>query len=267
MTRERIRTDAQRAYWDAIAGEYRRITRISTDDFHYGPQIPGENALRLLPEFRKGATALELGCGEGQNSIVLAKRGLRCTALDVSAKQLAVARRLAEREGVNIAFSRGSLEDFGAAVGRRKFDFVHSSHAMEFVEDPAAVVRAMARALKPGGTLMVSTVHPLYNGEWLEGEFEDENGADAGPAGSGLFLTDYFSPPDDVRDDASGHAVSRAWPVSAWFDFFRTAGLTVARMAEPAAVADSPYTSDDWADHGGQLDRIPSTIILVGMKV
>ena len=98
------------------------------------------------------------------------------------------------------------------------------------------------------------------------GEFEDEAGRDAGDAGAGVFLPSYFSPPDDVRDDAFGHAVSRAWPVSAWFDWFRAAGLSVERLAEPAATTDAPYTSDDWADHGGQLDRIPSTLILLGRK-
>ena len=39
--RERIRSAGQRAYWDGLSDEYARITRIRTDDFHYGPQIPG----------------------------------------------------------------------------------------------------------------------------------------------------------------------------------------------------------------------------------
>jgi len=98
------------------------------------------------------------------------------------------------------------------------------------------------------------------------GEFEDEEGADAGAAGDGLFLPDYFSPPDDVRDDANGHVVSRAWPVSAWFGWFRAAGLEVTALLGPPATPDAPYTSDDWANHGGQLDRIPSTVILVGVR-
>ncbi len=262
--RERIRPRRQGAYWDALADEYARITRIRTDDFHYGPQIPGENELRLLPALGPGATALELGCGGGQNSVWLARRGVRCTALDLSEGQLAHARALAAREGVAIDFRQGSLEAFDEALppGER-YDLVHSSHALEFVEDPAPVVAAMALRARPGGTVAVSTVHPLYNGQWIEGEFEDEDGRDAGDAGAGLFLPDYFSPPDDVRDDANGHAVSRAWPVSAWFGWFRDAGLEVTALLEPPAVRDAPYTSDAWADHGGQLDRIPSTLILV----
>ena len=266
--RETIRTAAQRAYWDALSGDYAAITRIREDDFHYGPQIPGERALRLLPDFPRGATALELGCGGGQNSLFLATRlGLRCTALDVSGEQLGRARARAAAAGAQIEFLQAPIESFSAAVGPdRRFGFVHSSHALEFVEDPGAAVRDMARAAEPGGWVLVSTVHPVFNAQWIDGEFEDESGADAGSAGSGAFLTDYFRPPDDVRDDAFGHAVSRAWPVSAWFDWFRAAGLSVERLAEPAATADAPYTSDDWAAHGGQLDRIPSTLVLLGRR-
>lgn len=266
--REEIRTDAQRDYWDALSPAYAAITRIREDDFHFGPQIPGDSELRILPDLPPGAAALELGCGGGQNSVFLAaKRGLRCTALDVSAAQLERARARAAAAGASVEFLQAPIESFEAAVGRdRRFALVHSSHALEFVEDPATAVRAMARAAEPGGWVLVSTVHPLFNGQWIEGEFEDENGADAGSAGAGLFLPDYFSPPDDVRDDAFGHAVSRAWPVSAWFGWFRDAGLSVERLAEPAAVTDAPYTSDAWADHGGQLDRIPSTLVLLGRK-
>ena len=260
-------TERQRAYWDALAPEYARITRIRTDDFHWGPQIPGEGELRVLPPLGPGSSALELGCGEGQNSIFLAKRGVRCEAIDVSEAQLAFARDLAAREGVRVGFRRASIEDFAAAPPpRRRFDLVHSSHALEFVEDPGAAVRAMAAAAKRGGTVAVSAVHPLFNGEWIVGEWEDEAGRDAGAAGAGLFLRSYFSPPDDVRDDAFGHAVSRAWPVSAWFGWFRDAGLEVTHLLEPPATPDAPYTSDDWAAHGGQLDRIPSTLIVAGVK-
>lgn len=266
--RETIRTADQRDYWDALSPAYAEITRIRDDDFHFGPQIPGDAALRLLPDLPPGATALELGCGGAQNSVFLAvRRGLRCTALDVSAAQLERARARAAAAGADVEFVQAPVENFPDAVGPdRRFDLVHSSHALEFVEDPGAAVRSMARAARPGGWVLVSTVHPLFNGQWIEGEFEDEDGRDAGSAGAGVFLPDYFRPPDDVRDDEFGHAVSRAWPVSAWFDWFRDAGLSVERLAEPAAVADAPYTSDAWADHGGQLDRIPSTVILLGRK-
>ncbi len=262
--RECIDVDRQRRYWDAIAAEYQQMTTIRCDDFHYGPQIPGEAALRLLPDFAPGATALELGCGGAQNSLWLSARGLTCTALDASEAQLEHARMLASISGVTIRFLRAELECFRPLLGGERYDFVHSSHALEFVEHPAGVVRDMAACLKPGGTLMLSTVHPLFNGQWVEGQSAEgaEDGEDVF-TGSALLLTRYFQPPDDVRDESHGHVISRAHPLSNWFRWLRDAGLEVTALEEPAAVADAPYTSEDWASHDGQLDAIPSTVIFV----
>ena len=259
----------QRTYWNRLAPEYHRITRIALDDFHYGPQIPGERALRLLPKFRRGQTALELGCGGAENSIYLARRfGMRCTAVDLSAAQLAHAREQAAKAGADIEFVESSLEHVDRAVDGT-FDFVHSSHAFEFVDRPAAVLKRIARFVRPGGHLMLSTVHPLYNGDWIEGTYEDAD-KDAGEQ-SGLFLPNYFSPPDDIRYDDAGRVevISRAYPVSFWFDALLAAGLRPMRYAEPPAVPDGvvpPYTSDDWADDHERLRAVPTTLVFVAQK-
>ena len=44
----------QRRYWDGLSDHYQRVMEISTDDFHYGPQIPGESRLHLLPPLKPG---------------------------------------------------------------------------------------------------------------------------------------------------------------------------------------------------------------------
>ncbi len=259
--REKIGDDAQERYWDSISDEYHDITRIDCSDFHYGPQIPGESALHILPEFSTGMTALEIGCGGAQNSVWLAKRGVRCTAFDISRKQLAHAKAIASHQGVMIDLRIGSFADFRLKTLASQFDFVHSSHAIEFVENPRDAAAEMAASVKKGGWLMISTVHPVYNGDWMAVADEDDD-----VERDGQFLVDYFNPPDDIRDEGSEHVVSRAYPVSAWFKWLREAGLEVTALEEPAAIADAPYSSDDWAAHGGQLDVIPSTVIFVAKK-
>ena len=254
----------QRDYWNGLADRYQRQMRIATDDFHYGPQIPGERELHLLPSFRPGQTALELGCGAAQNSIWLARQGVVCTAVDLAAAQLRHARTLARAAGVRIRLLRAPLETAADRIDGR-FDFIHSSHALEFVDDPGRLIGQMAKQLQPRGTLAISTVHPLYNGEWVEGY--DVRGR---PDGMGLFLRSYFTPPDDVRRRNRRVAViSRAYPVSVWFDWLRGAGLDVTRLAEPPAVSNGltpPYTSRDWANHEGMLHAIPGTLILVARR-
>ncbi|MBQ9694356.1 MAG: class I SAM-dependent methyltransferase, partial [Kiritimatiellae bacterium] len=158
-----MKSHPQAQYWNAISRLYREITQIDASDFHYGPLLAGERDLHLLPPLKAGMTALELGCGEGQNSRWLARQGLQCIAVDISEGQLAYARQDAEAEGLTIDFRCSSVEAFDPAG--ETFDLITSSHAFEFVANPFAEVRRIATWLKPGGTLMISTVHPVYNGE------------------------------------------------------------------------------------------------------
>lgn len=251
----------QRTYWDGLSAKYQRVMSISLDDFHYGPQIPGESRLHLLPVLRPGMRALELGCGGGQNSVWLAKRGLVCDAFDISEEQLKYARKLAKAERVNVTYAKGALDKWPARF-KGPYDLIHSSHAMEFADDPAAVVRKAASLLAPGGMLLISTVHPLYNGEWVESD-----DGDGESAGMGLFLSNYFSPPDDVRRHRGKvEVISRAYPVSSWFKWMREAGLEVVALEEPPELEGEtpPYTNRDWADNEGELAAIPGTLIIAG---
>lgn len=261
MKHSELSEHPQAQYWNAISDYYRHITRIDADDFHYGPLLAGERELCLLPLLVAGMTALELGCGEGQNSRWLARKGLKCIAVDISEGQLEYARRDAEAEGLSIDFRQGTIEAF--EVNEEAFDLITSSHAFEFVEQPFEQIKRIARWLKPGGTLMISTVHPVYNGEWVSADEED------GTETWGRLLVNYFTPIDDVREQPTGEGqpvVSRAYPVSAWFNAFRAAGLVVDRIEEPPASQTPAYASDDWLEAMQECSAIPTTIILVGHK-
>lgn len=253
--------DGQRQYWNAIAGDYRAITRIDGADFHYGPLLPGERTLRLMPPIKPGMEALELGCGEGQNSLWLARQGVRCTAIDISERQLEYARADAAAAGLTIDFRQGAIEHFEAPP--ESYDLITSSHAFEFVEAPFELVKRVAGWLRPGGAFVLSTVHPVYNGDWVEADEED------GSETWGRLLVNYFHPIDDIREQPEGHGpaiASRAYPVSAWFNAFRAAGLTVERLEEPPAVEQPAYASDDWLEALDECSAIPTTLILVGRR-
>ena len=306
-------TDASSArYWDDLAKLYQSETRISTTDFHYGPLLPGDSTLGLLPSIGKNDAAnfqcseknmgggsasfqtLELGCGAGQNSIFLAKQGAQCVAIDISEEQLAHGRKLAKKENVDVDFrclSMDSLEDLQhpprpagtppqegsdkiplhgrggqseAMAGVGLFDLIHSSYALPFSADPAKVIADSAAMLKPGGTLLLTTGHPLYAGEWL----------DIGDGEDGVFLPDYFRPEPDVRmsmDDKTMNA-AQYWPISQIAEWMHEAGLVIERLLEPAPLpipdmsekeirAHVPYESRDWRALYEQLARIPVVII------
>jgi SAM-dependent methyltransferase len=259
-------------YWDDLAALYQKETRISTDDFHYGPLLPGDSILGLLPaRLRQGSGAartadkircLELGCGAGQNSIFLAKQGAQCVALDISEQQLAHGRKLAKKEKVEVDFRCVSMDSPGD-LGT--FDLIHSTYALPFSADPAKVIADSAAMLKPGGTFLLTTGHPLYAGEWL----------DIGDGEDGLFIPDYFHPEPDVRMSLDDKTMSAAhyWPVSQLAEWIHAAGLTIGRLLEPAPMpipemseaeirAKVPYDSAGWRELYPQLARIPVVLII-----
>lgn len=252
----------QARYWNSIADTYREITTIDADDFHYGPLLQGESKLCLLPPLQAGMTSLELGCGEGQNSRWLARRGLCCTAIDISEGQLAYARKDAAEEGLSIDYRCSSIEAFDAPA--EYYDLITSSHAFEFVANPFQEIKRIAKWLKPNGYLMISTVHPVYNGEWVGADNDD------GSETWGRLLVNYFHPIDDVREQPDGSQTaitSRAYPVSAWFNALREAGLCLVRLEEPPADPNPAYHSEDWLAALDECQAIPTTLILLAKKV
>jgi SAM-dependent methyltransferase len=250
-------------YWDDLAALYQKETRISTDDFHYGPLLPGDSSLGLLPPVpqHRCFQCLEIGCGAGQNSIFLAKQGARCIATDISEKQLAYGRKLAASEKVEVDFRRISMDAMGH-LG--KFDLIHSTYALPFSSNPQKVIADAASMLKPGGIFLLTTGHPLYAGEWLDiGDDED-----------GLFLPDYFRPEPDVRMSLDDKTMSAAhyWPISTITEWIHSAGLVIDRLLEPAPMpipamseteicAQVPYDSAGWRELYPQLARIPVVLL------
>jgi SAM-dependent methyltransferase len=140
--------------WNTISAGYQRERRISTEDVHYGPLAPGERELGLLGEVR-GKRILEVGCGGGQNAIVLAKWGAICTGVDPSDAQLTHARKLAREHGVEVHFANGMAEELGSFADE-SFDLVLSSYAFDYVTD-------IQRAYKePGGAFVFCQSHPWF---------------------------------------------------------------------------------------------------------
>ncbi|MFA5689967.1 MAG: class I SAM-dependent methyltransferase [Kiritimatiellales bacterium] len=177
-------------YWNDLAEIYQRETRISTNDFHYGPLICGDSVLNLLPPV-ENRRCLEIGCGAGQNSIFLTKCNAECVAIDISQKQLAAGRKIAGAENVNVDFRCMSMDLLSENLGNKPvFDFIHSTYALPFAANPVKVIADAAALLKSGGVFLLTTGHPLYAGEWLEIGDDDEDG---------LFMPDYFHPEADVR--------------------------------------------------------------------
>lgn len=145
--------------WNIISRGYQEKTRISLEDVHYGPISPGELELKLLVDV-KGKDILEIGCGGGQNTIVLAKWGARSVGLDISEEQIKFARKLARKNNVDASFYVGNMEDL-SMFNNESFDMVLSSCAIGYSQDPKQVFHEVFRLLQRSGLFVFCVVHPI----------------------------------------------------------------------------------------------------------
>ncbi|HOV95731.1 MAG TPA: bifunctional 2-polyprenyl-6-hydroxyphenol methylase/3-demethylubiquinol 3-O-methyltransferase UbiG [Thermomonas sp.] len=105
-----------------------------------------------------GAAALDVGCGGGLLSEALAKAGAAVTAIDLAPNLLKVARLHGLESGIKVGYRQVAVEVL-ADEAAGSFDVVTCMEMLEHVPDPAAIVAACARLLKPGGRLFLSTLN------------------------------------------------------------------------------------------------------------
>ena len=131
--------------------------QFSTPDYKYGTEANEflrEQAYRLAP----ASQVLLPGDGEGRNSVWLAQRGHRVTALDNSKVGLDKALRLASENKVEVGVIHADLEHWVPPPDR--FDAV----VLTYVHLPASWRRVahqrLMSALRPGGFLILEAFHP-----------------------------------------------------------------------------------------------------------
>lgn len=101
-----------------------------------------------------GKRALDVGCGAGLLTEPLARMGAAATGLDAAPENIAAARLHAEGQGLSIDYRHGSVETLGEGD---TFDLVCSMEVVEHVTDPSVFVAGLAKALAPGGLMLLST--------------------------------------------------------------------------------------------------------------
>jgi SAM-dependent methyltransferase len=103
-----------------------------------------------------GSRVLEVGCGVGAQTVVLARNSPRAqfTSVDVSPDSIRAARASVERAGLgNVTFQVADI--FGLPFAEASFDHVFVCFVLEHLRQPAEALRRLRTALKPGGTLTV----------------------------------------------------------------------------------------------------------------
>ncbi len=240
--------------WNAISRAYQEQYKISSDSLAYGPRCPDESELQLLGDV-DGLRVIVVGCGGGQDCIVLAKQGAQVIGIDLSDKQIEYGRRLAEREGVEATLLQGNAEEL-IGIEDESQDLAVSLHALNYVERIDRAFAEVYRVLRSDSAFVFSVHHPFFAS--LEG----------GPPYG--VVNSYWQSEQDWQWDFPDKSVSarfRNWhrPVGEWVSLLTDAGFRIERLLEPPPIDKGPTP---W-DKGYNLEKmrlIPATLIVKAVK-
>jgi SAM-dependent methyltransferase len=253
-----ITAAANRKWWDNAADDYQAEhgNFLRDDGFIWCPEGLDEAQAQLLGPVT-GRRILEVGCGAAQCARWLLDNGAQPVGVDLSIRQLRHSQRIdrardRDHRSVPVAVADAGQLPFAAD----SFDLACSAFgALPFVADSAAVLRDIARVLRPGGRFVFSVSHPV---RWA---FPDDPGA------RGLTVTNsYFDrTPYVERHDGVVSYVEHHRTIGDRVREINQAGFRLVDLVEPSWPEGHHRVWGGWSPLRGRL--LPGTAIFVCVSV
>lgn len=252
--------DVQRV-WNACGEAFDRFNSAG-DSFSENIERP---VIEELVGDLAGANVLDLGCGSGPYSCRFAELGADVAGLDLSRAMISLAQNRARERNLTVDFRVADIRD-PLPFDDARFDLVFSATALHYVDDLTSFMREAARVMNRNGRFVASVLHPLSTANFSLARSEDVEGPDPWQGwyfGSPLRCIEtpwlgFGNVSEEGRKISCHHHTT-----SEYFDSFRSAGLTVTRLLEPAPPAD--YASRNPARYDEAMRR-PIYLILQGNK-
>lgn len=147
-SREIAKFDALAARWWDPGGEFRPLHAINPLRLDY---VDSRAPLA-------GKRVLDVGCGGGLLAEAMAARGARVTGIDLSDGALKVAQLHLKESGLQVGYRLQSAESLAEEMPGA-FEVVTCMEMLEHVPDPASIIAACAKLLRPGGQVFFSTLN------------------------------------------------------------------------------------------------------------
>ena len=173
--------DTGEAAWIARLGNLRNTIRQEIIGRHLDVHIAA------------GATVLDVGCGQGTQSLRLMGRGCVVTGVEPSSDLLARFRNDASDAGVSPELVQGEIDELDALLARRTFDAVCAHGLLMYLDDPGKAIAQLTERVAPNGMLSITfknahglAMRPAMRQQWGEAiaafgatQYTNELGVDA----------------------------------------------------------------------------------------
>jgi SAM-dependent methyltransferase len=223
-------------YWNANAEAWTKLARAGHDLYRDHLNTPA--FFELLPPV-SGLTGLDLGCGEGHNTRLLAQSGAAMTAIDIAAVFIQHAQSEEKRAPLGIGYQEASAVELPFADGT--FDFATAFMSLMDIPETERVLVEARRVLKPGGFLQFSILHPCFNPPHRRNCRDEEKITYAVEVGD--YFVDARGRIDEWIFGTAAQGGRERWPkfkvprfhrpLSEWLNLLIAAGFTLEQFAEP----------------------------------
>lgn len=251
--------DLVRRSWNVMADAYDAAAGTPGD--FYRTQVIGPALLDACGEVR-GLRILDLGCGQGYFSRLLARAGAKVVGVDISERMIEHARRREGKEPLGIDYVVLDAADIAARWPPESFDMVVSCIAFQDMPEPERVLDGIRSVSKSGGRVALLVVHPVQTAGYREWE-KDARGRKVA-----LRLDRYFDSGRRIGtwkiDLPTG---DRRWfqfptwgrTLEEWSGLFDAAGYAITQLVEPRPTRPQVEQVPDLDD----CYRVPYFLIFV----
>jgi SAM-dependent methyltransferase len=246
-----VELDEVRRFWEANAPAWTALARAGYDVYRDHLNAPA--FMKLLPDV-SGLEGLDVGCGEGHNTRLVARRGARMTAIDIAPTFVRHARGAEEAEPLGIEYLVAS--GTGLPFSDKRFDFVIATMSLMDMPDHDRVVREAHRVLKAGGFFQFSITHPCFQTprwRWVRDDAGERAAVECGDyfreADGDVDEWIFGAAPEEERARHEKFRVPRfTRTLSSWLNLLVDAGFVIERVAEPfaddEALESCPHLAD-----------------------
>ncbi len=238
-------------YWEGNAPVWTDLARAGYDvyrDYLNTPAFMG-----MLPDIA-GLQGLDIGCGEGHNTRMLARRGARITAADIALSFIAAACALEEADPLGIRYLVASMEELPFTDSA--FDFVVAIMSLMDVPRADRAITEAYRVLRHGGFLQFSISHPCTSTPFRR-LVRDETGRKTALSIAGYFEGTHgridrwlfgAAPPEIKQKLRPFETPYFHRTLSWWMNAVVGAGFNIEHLQEPTASAEIVRRCPDMDD-------------------